>query len=803
MFSLEKGQILISRFALIELIGAGGMGQVWQAWDQELQLEIAVKILDPDLAARPDRIELLKNECRNTRRLVHPHIVRVFDFHRSGNMAFISMEYIEGENLETFRRRVRKLTCANVVELVLPVTGALAYAHQLGVVHRDVKAANVLVDAHQAPRLTDFGIAGVFKSDIQALAMTSGGSLYSMSPQQLEGQPSRPSDDIYALGVLIYQLLSGYPPFYPEIDPKRILAEIPATVNQQLDRLDADIRIPDRLDDLIVQMLQKDPAARPGSMREVSQILEQFREDMAFRTSPPAEQVRLGAAEPSSQAGVDVITPLPAMQIEDRAGQRGRKQSDRMRLLALAAALVLLMAGGGVLWHFLSQNPFTIQAPANRTPTEEIRTRPHPAAPTAGKQPVEVDAARLAADKETAEQRLADFVEKKGALERQGGAEWGDPGYLEMTRLGQEADSLFIEKEYLAASEKYARAAVLAGELAGRADAALNRLLEEGQTALRRGDGSVARQKFATALMIDSSSRPAQQGLQRAKTIETVMQLMASGTRHEQNNDLLLAQKEYQEALRLDPYAEAAGSALNRVQDRINDAQFQKLMSEGLAALHNNNPSLARTKLLSARSIKPQSREVLDALAQVDQTIRLDQIDRLRQRAEIAERSEDWPEALASYQAVLKIDATVQFASRGKERALERIRIIDRLQFFLAQPDVLESDRQLENALGLLTEARAIAPQSPRLSAQVEELASLVKLAQTPVTIIIESDNLTQVAVYKVGQLGSFSVRELKLRPGTYTVVGARDGYQDVRQKIVIKPGQDSVRVNVTCRVKI
>jgi len=301
MFSLEKGQILISRFALIELIGAGGMGQVWQAWDQELQLEIAVKILDPDLAARPDRIELLKNECRNTRRLVHPHIVRVFDFHRSGNMAFISMEYIEGENLETFRRRVRKLTCANVVELVLPVTGALAYAHQLGVVHRDVKAANVLVDAHQAPRLTDFGIAGVFKSGIQALAMTSGGSLYSMSPQQLEGQPSRPSDDIYALGVLIYQLLSGYPPFYPEIDPNRILAEIPATVNQQLDRLDADIRIPDRLDDLIVQMLQKDPWSSSGRTWHFERLPRQSKSALErpshlrkpeWMSSPPCRQCK-------------------------------------------------------------------------------------------------------------------------------------------------------------------------------------------------------------------------------------------------------------------------------------------------------------------------------------------------------------------------------------------------------------------------------------------------------------------------------------------------------------------------------
>ena len=96
MTRLQKDQTLVSRFSLMELLGEGGMGQVWLVRDLELQVNVAIKVLNPQLATRPDLVELLKNECRNARRLIHPHIVRIFDFHRAGERVFISMEYVEG-----------------------------------------------------------------------------------------------------------------------------------------------------------------------------------------------------------------------------------------------------------------------------------------------------------------------------------------------------------------------------------------------------------------------------------------------------------------------------------------------------------------------------------------------------------------------------------------------------------------------------------------------------------------------------------------------------------------------------------
>jgi len=187
----------------------------------------------------------------------------------------------------------------------------------------------------------------------------------------------------------------------------------------------------------------------------------------------------------------------------------------------------------------------------------------------------------------------------------------------------------------------------------------------------------------------------------------------------------------------------------------------------------------------------------------VDQSIRLARIETYRRKAAGAEQAENWQQALNAYQQVLDIDSNVRFAIQGKQRALKLIRIDKRINFFLQQPTVLESDRQLGNAIQLIAEIDEVDPKGARLKDQYDKLTQLVDAAKTPVKIILESDNLTEVAVYKVGKLGRFANHELSLRPGTYTVVGTRDGYQDVRMKIVIKPRQIPKRIAVKCEIEI
>lgn len=227
--------------------------------------------------------------------------------------------------------------------------------------------------------------------------------------------------------------------------------------------------------------------------------------------------------------------------------------------------------------------------------------------------------------------------------------------------------------------------------------------------------------------------------------------------------------------------------------------QFQELLSRGLAALHSGQYRQARDTLLEAAAIDPQSDDTREALYQVDQALKLEQLDRLQGLAAVAEQKGQWPKALEMYLAALKIDPNVGFALQGRQRTMRRITIDRRIDFFLTQPEKLYDDRQLENAIQLLLDAGRVEPRDADLEANLHQLDQLVTAAQTPVPVTITSDDLTDVAVYKVGRLGRFETHDLQLRPGPYTVVGVRDGYRDVRLRFTAKPGAGPLTVRVVC----
>ena len=178
MTELTPGQKLASRFELIRLLGQGGMGQVWLARDSELGEEVAVKVLDSRLTNQSGMLELLRRECRQSRRLVHPNIVRVYDFHTDDDRAFITMEYVAGGEIG----RLRDARPEEILRHIIPLADALAYAHSQGVIHRDLKPPNVLIDQSGNPRLVDFGIAGLVQGD-DSLKVIGGGSPLSRSPE--------------------------------------------------------------------------------------------------------------------------------------------------------------------------------------------------------------------------------------------------------------------------------------------------------------------------------------------------------------------------------------------------------------------------------------------------------------------------------------------------------------------------------------------------------------------------------------------------------------------------------------------
>lgn len=230
---------------------------------------------------------------------------------------------------------------------------------------------------------------------------------------------------------------------------------------------------------------------------------------------------------------------------------------------------------------------------------------------------------------------------------------------------------------------------------------------------------------------------------------------------------------------------------------------FTKAMSEGMAALGQEDYRAAHDAFQRAGEIRPGAPDAADGLAEAQQGLNLQVIADHREKALAFEARESWRKAAEQYQAVLDMEPTIRFAQKGRARSLARADLSERLEFHLNHPSRLSDDRVLAEASALLATASGIEPAGPDLVRQTSALEAIIARASTPVRIVLQSDNLTDVAVYRVGRLGKFDRRELELRPGTYTVVGSRRGYEDVRRQLVVRAGATPKPVVVRCEEAI
>jgi tetratricopeptide (TPR) repeat protein len=288
-----------------------------------------------------------------------------------------------------------------------------------------------------------------------------------------------------------------------------------------------------------------------------------------------------------------------------------------------------------------------------------------------------------------------------------------------------------------------------------------------------------------------------------AEKAEAVNRLLASAQQRFAAGDLPAAREDMETALRLDPNSAAARTGIQRVKSQIAAEEFRRLMAEGFAALNAGDLARARSRFRAAQGVRPEATEAAEALAQTESRQRTLQVEGLRAKAAEDEAREDWAAALAAYTEVLTLEPNLQFALQGRARASALAALEERVAFFVNQPQALNSDAQLENAERLLSDIRSAPQPGVRLRAEADRLAALVQAAKTPVPVRIESDGLTEVSVLRVGRLGRLSTRELNLRPGRYTAVGARDGYRDERIEFTVAPGSTPVQLTIQCKEKV
>src|SRR5438046_2192000 len=215
----SAGQRLFDRYKLKEILGRGGMGIVWRAFDEQLERDVALKFLPELVAFDETAVADLKRETKKSQELRHHHIVQVYDFVADKRNACISMEYVDGPTLSALKARKEQglLEVDEIKPWIEQLCEALAYAHHRArVVHRDLKPANLMINSKGELKVTDFGIARSVSDSVSMLTMARGtsGTLVYMSPQQLGGQRASHLDDIYSVGVSIYELLTSKPPFY-------------------------------------------------------------------------------------------------------------------------------------------------------------------------------------------------------------------------------------------------------------------------------------------------------------------------------------------------------------------------------------------------------------------------------------------------------------------------------------------------------------------------------------------------------------------------------------------------------------
>ncbi|TQV84630.1 hypothetical protein FKG94_03660 [Exilibacterium tricleocarpae] len=467
-------------------------------------------------------------------------------------------------------------------------------------------------------------------------------------------------------------------------------------------------------------------------------------------------------------------------------------QHKRNQGIAFAALMLLVVAV--VFWL-----PNVVEPPPPPAAGESSAPVPPPSKPIESPW----SDAQLAKERRAAQDILSDMLKKQEQLEDMSVSQWAAAEYQQALETATAGDTYYRQRKFEQARENYESGQAQFDRLLQQSATVFDTALEAGTAALEAGRADDALAQFGLAGAIRPDDDTAQQGLARAQVLEQVLALLQSATGLKREQQLEAALEAVEQALALDAASSPAQTALAAIKQAIQDRDFSQAMSEGYAALYSKRFTQAKRSFQQALTIRPGAAEANNALTQARNQHTQTRIQAALAEAERLEQKEQWAAANDSYGKALALDSSLVAGRIGQIRSSARATLDTTVEKLLADPLRLSDPAVHRQGRATLGDMQAIANPGSRLQQQTQRLSALLTEAQQPVTITLQSDNQTQVTVYRVGNLGRFTNRELSLKPGRYTAVGIREGYRDVRREFSVTPGGQTETIVIQSVEKI
>lgn len=354
---MPEATTLNNRYRLDEILGTGGMAIVYRASDMMLERTVAIKLLRQDFSRDPAFRENFRQEAKAAANLSHPNIVTVHDFGLDAGRLFIVMEYVPGTDLKSLLKQSGRLSVDETLDLLIQACAGVGYAHRAGLVHCDIKPQNMLITPEKRLKVVDFGIARALASILpEEKAEIVWGSPQYFSPEQAAGAAPSPASDVYSLGVIMYEALTGRLPFTADSGTElaRMHREVMPTAPRAINT-----SIPPSLEQILFKVLAKEPASRYRTADQLGRVLETFRQQKIVQIDQPTGVTPV--AQPAYIPPTFIQTAQsapPARQVEP---VRPRINPLKVDWVTIALGLLALIAVGGLipffLWVYFTYNP--------------------------------------------------------------------------------------------------------------------------------------------------------------------------------------------------------------------------------------------------------------------------------------------------------------------------------------------------------------------------------------------------------------------------------------------------------------